>query len=385
MAQHFLLCSAAKTLTLAAVLRMSDEAAEGAFRSVRWSATGGEAVCPHCECPTTYECRRPSGLLRFRCKACRKDFSITSGTIFAHHKMPLRNYLAAIAIFVNEVKGKSALAMSRDLGTAYKTAFVLTHKLREAMATELKGMLMGGEGETVEVDGAYFGGYVKPANARENRRDRRLAKNQNGKRRVVVVVRERGGRTLPAVFKTEAQAVTWIKSRVHTDTAIMADEAASWNELHARYEVSRIDHGKLYSTETGTYTNGAESLALLPNFGPGVLANFGPPPVLQRTVPATGSGGLLWTGKPKWICSSSSVGSMSLVSARSRVWRRSSASIGGLSAGRSPVRCHRRTTTPAGASPSWARSRPSSTRCSMRTAAPHGSSVTRRDVFIAGS
>ncbi len=259
MAQHFLLSSAAKTLTLAAVLRMTDEAAEGAFRSVRWSATGGDAVCPHCECPTTYECRRPSGLLRFRCKACRKDFSITSGTIFAHHKMPLRNYLAAIAIFVNEVKGKSALAMSRDLGTAYKTAFVLTHKLREAMATELKGMLMGGEGETVEIDGAYFGGYVKPANARENRRDRRLAKNQNGKRRVVVVVRERGGRTLPAVFKTEAQAVAWIKSRVHTDTAIMADEAASWNELHARYEVSRIDHGKLYSTGTGTYTNGAES------------------------------------------------------------------------------------------------------------------------------
>jgi transposase-like protein len=237
MAQHFLLSSAAKTLTLAAVLRMSDEVAEGAFRSVRWSATGGEAVCPHCECPTTYECRRPSGLLRFRCKACRKDFSITSGTLFAHHKMPLRTYLAAIAIFVNEVKGKSALAMSRDLGTAYKTAFVLTHKLREAMATELKGMLMGGEGETVEIDGAYFGGYVKPANARENRRDRRLAKNQNGKRRVVVVVRERGGRTLPAVFKTEAQAVAWIKSRVHTDTAIMADEAASWNELHARYEV----------------------------------------------------------------------------------------------------------------------------------------------------
>jgi transposase-like protein len=259
MAQHFLLSSAAKTLTLAAVLRMTDEAAEGAFRSVRWSATGGEAVCPHCECPTAYECRRPSGLLRFRCKACRKDFSITSGTLFAHHKMPLRNYLAAIAIFVNEVKGKSALAMSRDLGTAYKTAFVLTHKLREAMATELKGMLMGGEGETVEIDGAYFGGYVKPANAKENRRDRRLAKNQNGKRRVVVVVRERGGRTLPAVFKTEAQAIAWIKSRVHTDTAIMADEAASWNELHARYEVSRIDHGKLYSTGTGTYTNGAES------------------------------------------------------------------------------------------------------------------------------
>ncbi len=120
---------------------MSDEEAETVFRMVRW--TNGKAICPHCECPTVYECRRPTGSLRFRCKACRKDFSITSGTIFAFHKMPLRNYLAAIAIFVNEVKGKSALALSRDLNVQYKTAFVLAHKLREAMASELKGMRIG--------------------------------------------------------------------------------------------------------------------------------------------------------------------------------------------------------------------------------------------------
>ncbi len=68
--------------------------------------------------------------------------SLTSGTLFASHKLPLRMYLAAIAIFVNEVKGKSALAMSRDLGLAYKSAFVLFHKLREAMAEEMKGRVV---------------------------------------------------------------------------------------------------------------------------------------------------------------------------------------------------------------------------------------------------
>jgi hypothetical protein len=67
-----------------------------------------------------YECRRPSGQLRFRCKACRGDFSLTSGTLFAHHKLPLQTYLAAVAIFCNEVKGKSALALSRDLDVQYK-------------------------------------------------------------------------------------------------------------------------------------------------------------------------------------------------------------------------------------------------------------------------
>ena len=191
---------------------MSDMEAETVFRSIRWE--DGKAVCPHCGCPTVYECRRPSGALRFRCKACRADFSITSGTLFAFHKLPLRTYLAATAIFINEVKGKSALALSRDLGTQYKTAFVLAHKLREAMATELKGLHVGGEGETVEVDGGYFGGYVKPANHRENRRDWRFSKNQSGKRQVVVVVKERGGRTLPAVFKAEVDALGFIIQRI---------------------------------------------------------------------------------------------------------------------------------------------------------------------------
>ena len=238
---------------------MTDLEAETVCRSIRWADTNGAPVCPACGCPVAYECRRPSGALRFRCKACRGDFSITSGTLFAHHKMPLRQYLAAIAIFVNEVKGKSALALSRDLGTQYKTAYVLAHKIREAMASELKGMEVGGEGKIVETDGAYFGGYIKPANHKENRRDRRLARNQNGKRRVVVVVRERGGRTLPAVFRTEAAAQSWIANRVRKGTSVMADEAPSWNELHGRFEVSRIDHGSLYSTQTGIYTNGAES------------------------------------------------------------------------------------------------------------------------------
>ena len=64
----------------------------------------------------------------------------------------------------------------------------------------MPGLKLGGEGEEVAVDGGYFGGYVKPSNHVENRRDRRLAINQNGKRKVVVIVREKDGRTIPATF-----------------------------------------------------------------------------------------------------------------------------------------------------------------------------------------
>jgi transposase-like protein len=196
-AQHFLLSKAAKTLSLAQVFRMTDGEAETAFKMIRWADTNGTPVCPSCGSVESYEARRPNGALRFRCKGCKKDFTITSGTLFASHKLPLRGYLAAIAVFCNEVKGKSALALSRDLGLSYKSAFVLLHKLREAMAEEMKGRVVGGEGKEAEIDGGYFGGYVKPANFKENRVDRRRSNNKNGKRKVVVIIRERGGASVP--------------------------------------------------------------------------------------------------------------------------------------------------------------------------------------------
>ena len=126
------------------------------------------------------------------------------------------------------------------------------------MAAEMKGMHLGGPGRTAEIDGGYFGGYVKPANHKELRRDRRFARNQNGKRQVVVVIREREGRTLPAVFKSESAALGFIAARVAKGTEIMADEGTGWNDLQARFPMKRIDHQLLYSDLSGVYTNGAE-------------------------------------------------------------------------------------------------------------------------------
>jgi transposase-like protein len=257
MSQHFLLSSRAKTLNLATVFQMSDATAETTFRAMRWAETDGAPVCPKCGDLDAYEYRRETGALCFECKACKAHFSITSGTLFASHKLPLRMYLAAIAVFCNEVKGKSMLAMSRDLGLSYKAAFVLCHKLREAMASEIRAREIGGEGKVAEVDGAYFGGYRKPANLREHRVDRRLAENQTGKRRVVVVIRERGGDTLPAVFKTEAAATNFIRSHVKAGTVVNADEASSWDRLNAKFEMQRINHQEAYSLD-GACTNWAE-------------------------------------------------------------------------------------------------------------------------------
>jgi transposase-like protein len=258
MAQHFLLSAAARSLSAAKIMRMSDSGVENVFLRLRWPETDGKPVCPNCGCTICYACRRPEGQLRWRCKACRRDFSITSGTLFAWHKLPLRTCLLAVAGFCNEVKGKSMLAFSRELDVQYKTAFVLAHKLREAMASSTKGLQIGGEGRVAEIDGAYFGGHVRPENRAADRIDRRRAENRSGKRRVVVVMREHRGRTLAQVFAGEDAAVPVIRQRIAHGTVVHADESPAWNPLHAKFAMQRVNHQDGYSVD-GACTNGAES------------------------------------------------------------------------------------------------------------------------------
>jgi len=76
---------------------------------------------------------------------------------------------------------------------------------------------------------------VKPANKHEDRRDRRFTESQSGKRKVVVVIRERNGNSVPAMFRTEGQALTFIKNRIKPGTIVNADESGAWNDLHARW------------------------------------------------------------------------------------------------------------------------------------------------------
>lgn len=252
MAQHFLLSAAARTLTLSVVARMSDDEALATFQRIRWADNAGEPYCPRCGCITVGAlATRPV----WKCAGCKYQFSVTAGTIFENRKRPIRDYLLAIAIFVNGAKGHSALQLSRDLGCQYKTAFVLAHKLREAIASEQKAVTLSG---TVDVDGAYFSGSIKPANKSTERVDRRLAEEQTGKRKVVVVMRERGGRTLPFVTRKESDGVPIIRSRVALGSVIHADEASGWDTLYAHYDMRRVNHSVSYSQD-GIDTNQAES------------------------------------------------------------------------------------------------------------------------------
>jgi transposase-like protein len=250
--QHFLLSAAARTLSLKAVFLMGEDKAYETFKALRFAETDGEPVCPKCGCLETYEI---STRRRFKCAAYYAQFSVTSGTIFASRKMSFTDLLAAIVIFVNGAKGVAALQLSRDLDCQYKTAFVLTHKLREAMANEQARVTLNG---IVEIDGGWFGGHVRPENRKEDRKDRRLKANLSGKRQCVVIMRERGGRSLPFIVANEGDACPIVRDRVGTLATIYADEGTGWDALHQGWDTKRVNHSVAFMDD-GVCTNQAES------------------------------------------------------------------------------------------------------------------------------
>ena len=253
MAQHFRLSAASRTLSLKGIYKGGEAKAKAMFAKLRWPETNGEPVCPSCDHTI---CKPVANRPTFRCTACNKQFSITSGTIFASRKMDFTDLLAAICIVVNGAKGVSSVQLSRDLDCQYKTAWVLAHKLREAMALDVHtGEELDGE---VEIDGMYNGGKIRPANMKEKRVDRRLAKNQTGTRRVVIALRERLGRTLPFVGMNESEGVALAIENVSRNAMMAADEASHWDALHDGWHVDRVNHSEVYS-DHGKHTNMVES------------------------------------------------------------------------------------------------------------------------------
>jgi transposase-like protein len=184
MAQHYLLSAQARGLSIVKIAMMSEMEAFEVFKTIRWNETEGKPVCPCCGSVAKHYFLQTR--MQFRCKECFHTFSVTSGTIFAHHKKPLKIYLLAIALFTNAVKSISALQLSRDLDVQYKTAWVLSHKLRESLMLNQDESKLSG---VCEIDGVYVNGYIRPKNHIEDRIDRRKAHKPN--KRTVISIRQR--------------------------------------------------------------------------------------------------------------------------------------------------------------------------------------------------
>jgi len=263
MAQHFLLSANARDLSLMKLFNMSEDEAFETFKAVRWSDTDGEPVCP--SCGNIGDHYFLNTRKQFRCKACNHTFSVTSGTLFASHKKPLKVYLIAIAIFTNAVKSISALQFSRDLDVQYKTAWVLYHKIRESLYLNQDETKLSG---VCEIDGVYVGNYIKPANNIEDRVDRRKAFKPN--KRTVISIRQRAevgdevvGSIRTKTFITKSENTEDIKEVIYNSvelgSTIHADEHNGYDHFHAHFDMKRVNHSIEYKSKDGACNNQSES------------------------------------------------------------------------------------------------------------------------------
>jgi len=188
------------------------------LEALRWQ---NGPVCPHCGVEGNHYAlkgasHRP-GLMK--CKDCRKQFSVTVGTVFERSKIPLNKWLMAVHLMCASKKAISSHQLHRMLGVTYKSAWFMTHRIREAMKPEGCG-LMGTSGGTVEVDETYWGNQGKHAKG---------ARGYQHKMKVVSLV-ERGGQKRSIVVQSVnvASLTAVVEENVCKSAHLMTDEHSGY-------------------------------------------------------------------------------------------------------------------------------------------------------------
>ena len=130
----------------------TEEQCEQALVAARWP---GGFVCPACGVMQSRTTFRREGRLYWQCAGCQYQCSVTSGTVFEATKLPLTRWFLAMQLLTQAKNNVSALELTRQLGVSYRTAWLIKHKLLQAMALAESERQLSGR---VEVDDAYLGG-----------------------------------------------------------------------------------------------------------------------------------------------------------------------------------------------------------------------------------
>ena len=228
-----------------------DEAsAEKFFAEKRWGKDGKDRFCPHCG---GFRTVRTKDKMPYRCKDCRKRFSVRTGSILAESKVPFHKWLMAAYLLNTNLKGVSSMKLARDLDIQQRSAWFLAHRIREAMKEE-GGLFTS----PTEADECYIGGLEKNKHASKRKHEGRGGKGKA----VVLGVKERESKKVRVKVAPDTKGETlpgFIGSHVAEGTTVYTDEHKGYSPIAVEYDRKSIKHSLGEYVDGQIHINSMES------------------------------------------------------------------------------------------------------------------------------
>jgi transposase-like protein len=226
----------------------SDPATAAEFlEGIRWP---DGPVCPHCDTDRAPYRLKSSATKRrlWKCAACRRQFTVTVGTIFESSHIPLNKWLLAFYLLCSSKKGMSAHQLHRSIGVSYKSAWFMFHRIRHAMADpDFQRPLTG----VIEVDETYIGGKTKGG---------KRGRGAPNKTAVVTLVQRDGvSRSFRAASVTAKELQGAVRRHADCSARIMTDQYISYRGLDRQFASHEtVDHSKDEYVRGDVHTNSVE-------------------------------------------------------------------------------------------------------------------------------